>query len=155
MDHTCVGVSYMLCKNSSELLFPLLRVDKKRDKIERKILDSQERAFWDVHRPVVSEITDVVFIVTFAVTNIIAVVINVILIVPAKSKSELYWKNNFTLTPLRSTPHTEWKEQLRTVDMINHLWSLDYSTHFTGCREASSCVRKKQCFENVAVTNTS
>lgn len=29
------------------------RVDKKRDKIERKILDSQERAFWDVHRPVV------------------------------------------------------------------------------------------------------
>ncbi|KAK3537331.1 hypothetical protein QTP70_008225 [Hemibagrus guttatus] len=28
------------------------RVDKKRDKIERKILDSQERAFWDVHRPV-------------------------------------------------------------------------------------------------------
>lgn len=90
MDHTCVRVSYMLCKNSSELLFPLLRVDKKRDKIERKILDSQERAFWDVHRPVVSEITDVVFIVTFAVTNIIAVVINVILIVPAKSKSELY-----------------------------------------------------------------
>uniref|UniRef100_A0A671LNJ8 Regulator of G-protein signaling 7-like n=1 Tax=Sinocyclocheilus anshuiensis TaxID=1608454 RepID=A0A671LNJ8_9TELE len=29
------------------------KVDKKRDKIERKILDSQERAFWDVHRPVV------------------------------------------------------------------------------------------------------
>ncbi|KAK2707611.1 regulator of G-protein signaling 7-like isoform X2 [Artemia franciscana] len=28
------------------------RVDKKRDKLERKILDSQERAFWDVHRPV-------------------------------------------------------------------------------------------------------
>uniref|UniRef100_A0AAZ3SK07 Regulator of G-protein signaling 7 n=1 Tax=Oncorhynchus tshawytscha TaxID=74940 RepID=A0AAZ3SK07_ONCTS len=28
------------------------KVDKKRDKIERKILDSQERAFWDVHRPV-------------------------------------------------------------------------------------------------------
>ncbi|KAF3841945.1 hypothetical protein F7725_023896 [Dissostichus mawsoni] len=27
------------------------KVDKKRDKIERKILDSQERAFWDVHRP--------------------------------------------------------------------------------------------------------
>uniref|UniRef100_A0A8C6KQQ2 Regulator of G protein signaling 6 n=1 Tax=Nothobranchius furzeri TaxID=105023 RepID=A0A8C6KQQ2_NOTFU len=26
---------------------------KKKDKIERKILDSQERAFWDVHRPVV------------------------------------------------------------------------------------------------------
>uniref|UniRef100_A0A8C7Y2R3 Regulator of G protein signaling 6 n=1 Tax=Oryzias sinensis TaxID=183150 RepID=A0A8C7Y2R3_9TELE len=25
---------------------------KKKDKIERKILDSQERAFWDVHRPV-------------------------------------------------------------------------------------------------------
>lgn len=29
------------------------KVDKKRDKIERKVLDSQERAFWDVHRPVV------------------------------------------------------------------------------------------------------
>uniref|UniRef100_A0A8D3BQX1 Regulator of G protein signaling 6 n=1 Tax=Scophthalmus maximus TaxID=52904 RepID=A0A8D3BQX1_SCOMX len=27
---------------------------KKKDKTERKILDSQERAFWDVHRPVVS-----------------------------------------------------------------------------------------------------
>ncbi|XP_044592994.1 regulator of G-protein signaling 7 isoform X1 [Cotesia glomerata] len=27
------------------------KVDKKRDKLERKILDSQERAFWDVHRP--------------------------------------------------------------------------------------------------------
>ena len=30
------------------------RVDKKRDKLERKVLDSQERAFWDVHRPVVT-----------------------------------------------------------------------------------------------------
>lgn len=30
------------------------RVDKKRDRLERQILDSQERAFWDVHRPVVS-----------------------------------------------------------------------------------------------------
>ncbi|VDK76050.1 unnamed protein product [Litomosoides sigmodontis] len=28
------------------------RVDKKRDRQERQILDSQERAFWDVHRPV-------------------------------------------------------------------------------------------------------
>ncbi|RWS04446.1 Regulator of G-protein signaling 7-like protein, partial [Dinothrombium tinctorium] len=27
-------------------------VDKKREKLERKVLDSQERAFWDVHRPV-------------------------------------------------------------------------------------------------------
>lgn len=35
--------------------FNVGRVDKKRDKIERKILDSQERAFWDVHRPVVSK----------------------------------------------------------------------------------------------------
>lgn len=34
--------------------YDIHRVDKKRDKIERKILDSQERAFWDVHRPVVS-----------------------------------------------------------------------------------------------------
>jgi len=32
----------------------LCRVDKKRDKLERKVLDSQERAFWDVHRPAVS-----------------------------------------------------------------------------------------------------
>jgi regulator of G-protein signaling len=28
-----------------------IKVDKKRDKMERKILDSQERAFWDLHRP--------------------------------------------------------------------------------------------------------
>lgn len=62
----------------------LLRVDKKRDKIERKILDSQERAFWDVHRPVVSEITDVVVTATFAVTDTTADIINIILIVPAK-----------------------------------------------------------------------
>ncbi|KAH8373631.1 hypothetical protein KR200_007866 [Drosophila serrata] len=27
------------------------KVAKKRDKLERKVLDSQERAFWDVHRP--------------------------------------------------------------------------------------------------------
>ena len=32
------------------------KVDKKRDKLERKVLDSQERAFWDVHRPMVSPI---------------------------------------------------------------------------------------------------
>lgn len=49
-------------------LFPP-RVDKKRDKIERKILDSQERAFWDVHRPVVSKIYDGIVIITSAVTN--------------------------------------------------------------------------------------
>lgn len=30
------------------------RIDRKKDKTERKILDSQERAFWDVHRPVVN-----------------------------------------------------------------------------------------------------
>lgn len=30
------------------------KVDKKREKMERKILESQERAFWDVHRPMVS-----------------------------------------------------------------------------------------------------
>jgi len=28
-----------------------IKVDKKRDKVERNVLDSQERAFWDVHRP--------------------------------------------------------------------------------------------------------
>lgn len=27
------------------------KVDRKRDKLDRQILDSQERAFWDVHRP--------------------------------------------------------------------------------------------------------
>lgn len=29
------------------------KVDKKKEKMERKILESQERAFWDVHRPMV------------------------------------------------------------------------------------------------------
>ncbi|ESN95257.1 hypothetical protein HELRODRAFT_87051 [Helobdella robusta] len=28
-----------------------VKVDRKREKLERKVLDSQERAFWDVHRP--------------------------------------------------------------------------------------------------------
>ncbi|KAF8569798.1 hypothetical protein P879_06309 [Paragonimus westermani] len=28
-----------------------VKVDKKRDKLERLVLDSQERAYWDVHRP--------------------------------------------------------------------------------------------------------
>ena len=32
----------------------VFRVDRKRDKLDRQILDSQERAFWDVHRPAVS-----------------------------------------------------------------------------------------------------
>ncbi len=31
--------------------FRIFRVDKKRDKVERNVLDSQERAFWDVYRP--------------------------------------------------------------------------------------------------------
>ena len=38
-----------ICASSDQLL--LSRVDKKRDKFERNVLDSQERAFWDVHRP--------------------------------------------------------------------------------------------------------
>uniref|UniRef100_A0A3Q2YNC3 Regulator of G protein signaling 6 n=1 Tax=Hippocampus comes TaxID=109280 RepID=A0A3Q2YNC3_HIPCM len=29
-----------------------VKIDRKKEKTERKILDSQERAFWDVHRPV-------------------------------------------------------------------------------------------------------
>ncbi|KAL2098607.1 hypothetical protein ACEWY4_005087 [Coilia grayii] len=29
-----------------------VKIDRKKDKVERKILESQERAFWDVHRPV-------------------------------------------------------------------------------------------------------
>lgn len=32
------------------------KVDKKRDKLERKVLDSQERAFWDVFRPMPNSI---------------------------------------------------------------------------------------------------
>ena len=28
-------------------------VDRKRDKLEREVMDSQERAFWDLHRPMV------------------------------------------------------------------------------------------------------
>ena len=32
-------------------IYLFFRVDKKRDKMERQILDSQERAFWNVHRP--------------------------------------------------------------------------------------------------------
>uniref|UniRef100_A0A669PMJ9 Regulator of G protein signaling 6 n=1 Tax=Phasianus colchicus TaxID=9054 RepID=A0A669PMJ9_PHACC len=31
-----------------------VKIDRKKDKTERKILDSQERAFWDVHRPVIT-----------------------------------------------------------------------------------------------------
>ena len=47
-----LGMKVDLCfMGVSMLLF--FRVDKKRDKLERKVLDSQERAFWDVHRPVV------------------------------------------------------------------------------------------------------
>lgn len=49
-------------RNSNAFLFFLFecnkaeaqsKVDKKRDKLERKVLDSQERAFWDVHRPMI------------------------------------------------------------------------------------------------------
>lgn len=41
------------------------KVDKKRDKLERKVLDSQERAFWDVYRPVVSFLSIIVTVVFF------------------------------------------------------------------------------------------
>lgn len=37
--------------------FRSFRIDRKKDKTERKILDSQERAFWDVHRPVVRQLS--------------------------------------------------------------------------------------------------
>lgn len=30
------------------------KADSRRSKLDRKVMDSQERAFWDVHRPVVS-----------------------------------------------------------------------------------------------------
>ena len=46
-------MSYGYCLMNSPFLGNF-RVDKKRDKLERKVLDSQERAFWDVHRPAVS-----------------------------------------------------------------------------------------------------
>lgn len=75
--HTCVGISNVLYSMLSNSFFPS-RVDKKRDKIERKILDSQERAFWDVHRPVVGEVTDVVFnmIITQKNLNIFSLLSN-------------------------------------------------------------------------------
>lgn len=44
----------MVISEFVELLVAFNRIDRKKDKAERKILDSQERAFWDVHRPVVS-----------------------------------------------------------------------------------------------------
>ncbi|KAL7992385.1 hypothetical protein Chor_016641 [Crotalus horridus] len=40
-----------------------VKIDRKKDKTERKILDSQERAFWDVHRPVMSWQTNLLTIV--------------------------------------------------------------------------------------------
>ncbi|XP_064173722.1 regulator of G-protein signaling 7 isoform X6 [Anguilla rostrata] len=46
--HSLANGNSYLCKQKHKQS----KVDKKRDKIERKILDSQERAFWDVHRPV-------------------------------------------------------------------------------------------------------
>ncbi|XP_027420535.1 regulator of G-protein signaling 7 isoform X7 [Bos indicus] len=49
-EHLPGSGSSFLCKQKHKQSESL--VDKKRDKIERKILDSQERAFWDVHRPV-------------------------------------------------------------------------------------------------------
>lgn len=30
-----------------------IKIEKKRDSMERKILDRQERAFWNLHRPMV------------------------------------------------------------------------------------------------------
>ena len=49
-----MSLSFVIYSNSKVLWMFIYRVDKKRDKLERKVLDSQERAFWDVHRPVVS-----------------------------------------------------------------------------------------------------
>lgn len=55
-----VGATTVLfnCAAVLTLLYPSIlqaesqsKVAKKRDKLERKVLDSQERAFWDVHRP--------------------------------------------------------------------------------------------------------
>ncbi len=57
-DH---AISTRRCQKTKRSLFwprcdLCFRVDKKRDKLERKVLDSQERAFWDVHRPAVREL---------------------------------------------------------------------------------------------------
>lgn len=43
-------------KNPLISFFHSSRIDRKKDKTERKILDSQEQAFWDVHRPVVRKL---------------------------------------------------------------------------------------------------
>lgn len=55
--HTHLRASYatrhlLVMLSSSCFRSVFCRVDKKRDRQERQILDSQERAFWDVHRPV-------------------------------------------------------------------------------------------------------
>jgi len=50
-------INLPLSEYNLNLSIYIQRVDKKRDKLERKVLDSQERAFWDVHRPVVSQTT--------------------------------------------------------------------------------------------------
>lgn len=53
-----LGIFPALCLILMSCSFVFLwfcRIDRKKDKTERKILDSQERAFWDVHRPVVCE----------------------------------------------------------------------------------------------------
>ena len=52
-------IDVLLCMNRYMLLLCYFRVDKKRDKQEKKILDSQERAFWDLHRPAVSILYDI------------------------------------------------------------------------------------------------
>ena len=49
----------LLCMDRYMLSLCYFRVDKKRDKQEKKILDSQERAFWDLHRPAVSILNDI------------------------------------------------------------------------------------------------
>ncbi|GAB1285757.1 Regulator of G-protein-signaling 7 [Apodemus speciosus] len=51
-DYDCLPLQENNAKQGKARASRLRSLDKKRDKIERKILDSQERAFWDVHRPV-------------------------------------------------------------------------------------------------------
>ena len=51
----CCQIDKYVCQVwTSTCSYFVIRVDKKRDKQEKKILDSQERAFWDLHRPAVS-----------------------------------------------------------------------------------------------------
>ncbi|KAG7277436.1 hypothetical protein CRUP_016339 [Coryphaenoides rupestris] len=92
------------------------KVDKKRDKIERKILDSQERAFWDVHRPVVSIIFLLIIIFLLLITiTITSYIIQRHLL----GYTEQYVEYDPFLTP--SDPSNPW------ISDDNTIWELEAS----------------------------